>query len=198
MSPTIQVPGFSEADKDDLIEQGVIGQDSALTTASYAVFQTLSIQAISQYAGLTKMPVGYTPEQILEMAEHSNDQHWLTSYLKNLRLPQISLQSDQLEAAFAGVLKEGLAEVGDYGYRLIGEAYDLAVNFLIIENVLHVRCGKEEAGVLVSGEALFLQAGLHDLLMLDVDAETVELNTISTFTMMEYLQEIMLQAPDFK
>ena len=280
----IQVPGFSEADKASLIEQGVIDDHSALTPDSYAIFNILANaksyagfrlsgafgnvektsyfldgqqvtvdnagaglvisgpadvdtmagvinevtgisrlvnaqvsvkmgaksalaftalldltrqSALGHYAGLAQLPTGFTAEQIATMARESSDQHWLTAYLKTLRLPELSLQTDEMAAAMAGILEANLAEQGEYGYRLIGEAYDLAVNFLVIEHVLHVRCGQEKDDGVVTGEGLFLQAGLHDLLMMDVDKETVEFNTVSTYTMMDYLQNMISKAPNF-
>lgn len=173
-----------------------MGVKSALAFAT--LLDVTRKYALSQYAGLGELPVGYTADQLLAMFNQAEGSRWLTTYIKTLRLPQVVLQADELAEAMAGLLEAGLAEKGVYGYRLLGEAYDLATNFLIIEHVLQVRCGQETNGKLVTGEAMFLQAGLHDVLMLDVDAETVEFNTVSTYTMMEYLQSMMLKAPDFR
>lgn len=174
-----------------------VKMDAKSALAFAALIDVTRKNALSQYAGLGDMPVGYTADKILAMFDHVEGVRWLTAYIKTLRLPYAALSVDELDQALAGLLEAGLAEKGDYGYRLLGEAYDLATNFLIIENVLHVRCGQETDGKIVTGEALFLQAGLHDVLMLDVDAATVEFNTVSTYTMMEYLQSMMLKAPDF-
>lgn len=173
-----------------------MGVKSALAFA--ALLDVTRKHALIQYAGLGDMPVGYKTDELLDMLNQEGSSRWLTTYIKTLRLPQVVLPVDELDEAMGGLLEAGLAEKGEYGYRLLGEAYDLATNFLIIENVLHVRCGQETNGKLVTGEAMFLQAGLHDVLMLDVDAETVEFNTVSTYTMMEYLQSMMLKAPDFR
>ncbi|WP_418791264.1 hypothetical protein [Phosphitispora sp. TUW77] len=144
------------------------------------------------------MPVGYVGEEILLMFNKAEGSRWLTSYIKSFRLPNVILNAEELESAMTALIDACLVEKGEYGYRLIGEAYDLASNLLIFENVAHVRCGQQIKGQIVTGEALFLQAGIHDVLMLDVDAETVEFNTVSTQTMIEYLQSIMLKAPDFR
>lgn len=172
-----------------------MGPKSALAFA--ALLDLTRKYALGQYAGLTSLPAGFPELEIVAMANGAADQHWLTSYLKTFRLPDLSLTEDELAVAFSGLLAANMVESGDYGYRLIGEAYDLAVNFLIIEHVLHVRCGREQDGEILIGEGLFLQAGLHDVLMLDVDLETVEFNTVSTQTMVEYLQTMVSQAPDF-
>jgi hypothetical protein len=173
-----------------------LGIKSALAFA--ALIDVTRKHALSQYAGFEQMPVGYTAEQILSLLLEAKDSHWITAYIKKLRQPSSILIADEFEAAVTAVLEANYAEKGDYGYRLIREAYDLAANFLIIENVINLRCGQEINGHVVTGEALFLQAGLHDVLMLDVEAETVEFNTVSTHIMMEYLQSMMLKAPEFK
>lgn len=172
-----------------------MGPKSAL--AFTALLDLTRQYALGQYAGLTEMPIGFTTEQIITMARKATDQHWLTAYLKTLRLPGLDLLEEELEAAMAGILQADLAEKGDDGYRLIGEAHDLAVNFLVIEHVLHVRCGQEKDDGIVTGEGLFLQAGLHDVLMMDVDSETVEFNTVSTYTMLDYMQNMITKSPDF-
>lgn len=154
--------------------------------------------ALGQYAGLGDMPVGYAADKIMDMLNKAEGSRWLSTYIRNLRLPKAVLNENELDVAMAALLEANLVEKGDYGYRLLGEAYDMASNFLIIENVLHVRCGQETNGHIVTGEAIFLQAGLHDVLMLDLDTETVEFNTVSTYTMMEYLQSMMVKAPDFR
>lgn len=174
-----------------------IKMDIKSALAFAALIDVTRKHALSQYAGLRDMPVGCSADEILNMVDQAEGNRWLTAYLKNLRLPHAALNESELDMAMAGLLEANLLEKGDYGYRLLGEAYDLAANFLIIENVLHVRCGQETNSQIVTGEAMFLQAGLHDVLMLDVDAETVELNTLSTYTMVEYIQSMMLKAPNF-
>jgi len=173
-----------------------MGVKSALAFA--ALLDVTRKHALIQYAGLGEMPTGYSAEQIIEMHSKAEGSRWLTSYLRTLRLPQMSLNGDELEKALHASIEVNLLEKSEQGYRLIGEAYDLATNFLIIENVLHARLGEERDGEIVSGEALFLQAGLHDVLMIDVDAETVEFNTVSTQTLVEYVQTMMVKAPAFR
>jgi hypothetical protein len=172
-----------------------LGVKAALAFA--ALVDITRKRALGQYAGYDSMPIGYTSDQILDFIQQADSGRWLTSYIKSLPLPEVSLGASEFEVAMNGLIEGGFVEKGEYGYRLLGEAYDLAVNFLVIENSVHIRCGQELDGKLVTGEAMFLQAGLHDVLMLDIDSETIEFNTVSTYTMVEYLQSLMINPPDF-
>lgn len=110
----------------------------------------------------------------------------------------------RLSGAFGNIDKtsyfkgDKVVRIDSAGQGLVISTKTEAVNFLIIENVLHVRCGQETNNQIITGEAIFLQAGLHDVLMLDVDAETVEFNSVSTHTMLEYLQSMVLKVPEFR
>lgn len=173
-----------------------MGVKSALAFAT--LIDVTRKHAILQYAGVEDMPVGYKESLLIEFLQNADGSRWLTAYIKSLHLPRVALGADELDAALSGIMEAGYAEKGDYGYRLIGEAYDFAVNFMSIENILHMRCGQEIDGKILTGEAMFLQSGLHDVIMLDVDAESIEFNTVSTFTMVEYLQAMMMKAPEFR
>lgn len=169
--------------------------DAKTALAFVALVDVTRRKAMAYYAGLEEMPLGYQAEEILAMAESGAGTRWLSAYLKTLPLPGLSLNGEELAAAMQ-VLDEGaLVEQGEYGYRLLGEAHDLAANFLIIENLLNVRCGQIQAGQIITSEALFLQAGLHDLLMIDYDGQGIDISTVSSYTMQEYVQNILLTRP---
>ena len=120
---------------------------------------------------------------------------WIGTYLRNLRLPGALVNADNAELALKTMIEAGYIEKNDQGYCLIREAYAMAVNLLIIEHVFHLRVGKLEGNEIQSGEALFLQAGIHDNLMIDSDSKKIGFTSVSTNVIHEYLINMMTSAP---
>lgn len=140
------------------------------------------------------MPAGFTTEAI-EKACRLTGTRWLGAYLRGLRLPDSALNMEAVEQSLKALEEAGLAGKNPAGYFLLRDAYEFAANFLIVEHAIHTRVGKLDGGEIRFGEALFLQAGLHDTLMLDSDGKVIEFSTISTSAMIEYLQHMMVQKP---
>lgn len=275
-------PGFEEADKAVLVEQGILDEQSAFTPVAYAMLKTLaeadcyagfrvtgtfgvidkvvyfsgdnkvyldnagdtftlsestdvdvmagllneitgishlvnatlnvqldcaSARVLTALVDLTRqgalvhcsetghMPAGFTTEAI-EKACGLTGTRWLGAYLKGLRLPNSVLDISAVEQSLKALEEAGLVGRNPAGCFLTRDAYDFAVNFLIIEHAIHTRVGKLEGEEIRFGEALFLQAGLHDTLMLDSDGKSIEFSSISTSAMVEYLQHMLIQKPD--
>jgi len=68
---------------------------------------------------------------------------------------------------------------------------------LTIENVFRIRTGQQSGESIQSGEAIVLQAGLHDVLMLDSDGKSIGFTSLSTNALHEMLIQMMTEAPNF-
>jgi hypothetical protein len=83
-------------------------------------------------------------------------------------------------------------------YTLTYASAELAAHFLFVENMVHFRSGCEkEDGSLRSVECMFLQAGLHDIIMVDFAADKVDISAISSFAMIDSIKALMTTPPDF-
>lgn len=140
------------------------------------------------------MPEGFSADAIEKACSFSGTR-WLGAYLKGLRLPDSNVDHYGVERSLKALEDAGVLSQNPAGYVLVRDAYELAANFLIIEHAIHARVGKLEGDDIRFGEALFLQAGLHDILMIDSDGTSIEFSSISTSAMVEYLQHMMVQKP---
>lgn len=173
-----------------------MGIKSAIAFA--ALLDLTRRHAMTQYAEAGVMPDGFTVSDILTMLERADKHRWLTWFLKTLRLPGASLDRAEVEEALSHLESSPWVLKTGAGYFLTGEALELASNFLVVENILHLRSGQEDdQGRILGAECVFLQAGLHDVLMLDISADAVEFNAISTAAMLDYVRKVMTSAPVF-
>lgn len=142
------------------------------------------------------MPADFSAETI-EKACTLSGTRWLGAYLKGLRLTAVPLDSSAVARSLEALEEAGLVSSNEAGVALVRDAYEFAANFLIIEHAVHTRVGKLDGDTIRFGEALFLQAGLHDTLMIDSAGSSVDFSTISTSAMVEYLQHMMSRKPEF-
>lgn len=140
------------------------------------------------------VPEGFGVEALLEGCKLQGGR-WVGSYLRNLRLPGAAVNAENAATALQAMIEAGVAVQNDSGYTLIREAYAMAANLMIIEHVFHLRIGKLDGAEIQSGEALILQAGLHDVLMIDSDGRKIGFSSISTNSMHEYLLQMVTEAP---
>ncbi len=140
------------------------------------------------------VPVAFTPEEILGACGFESPR-WIGSYLKTLRLPDGHVDEERTLSVLKVLAEAGIAAETDAGWQLIWDAMEFAVKFLVIEHGVHARAGKADGDQIRYGEALFLQAGLHDVLMIDSDGEAIEFSTLSTSAMVEILQRMVQEKP---
>ena len=90
----------------------------------------------------------------------------------------------------------GLLQELDDGYQLSEVGRNLATSFAIVDQVMQIDCGwfteDEEFSL---AEAVFLQGGIHDILMVDPGAGQITLETFSGAMLEEYLDTLMSQVP---
>lgn len=280
---TIQVPGFSESEKSQLREQGILDDKDAFTPDAYTVFSELSEpvgfggfriaggfglidkmvyfgkhfpvavdnagdalvitanqdpaglrdvmndilgssrlmtsgleismgekaarvfgalldlgrrSAMGYYAGISPLKVTFSREEILQFATEQTDPRWITGTLSRMPMEDRSLSTYELDEAL-NALEGALCVLlqGDE-VELTGDASVLASNLLIIEQQIDCRVGAIRDGKLFRSEAIFLQAGLMDILMIDSGSEGFSFSSVSPQQVIEYLTAIMTQRPE--
>lgn len=152
--------------------------------------------AMGYYAGISPLRVGFTREEILQFATEETDPRWITGALSRMPMEDRTLSTEELEeslkaleGALCVVYQENMVE-------LTGEASVLAANLLVIEQQIDCRIGALRDGQLFRSDAVFLQAGLMDILMIDSGSEGFSFSSVSPQQVMEYLTAIMTQHPE--
>ncbi|MDD4874233.1 MAG: hypothetical protein PHE15_04590 [Dehalococcoidales bacterium] len=164
-----------------------------------ALFDLSRKAAIRLYADGSDVPDGFSPEEISKFIKESDNSRWITSHIKTLTVTGITVTAKQAltsleslsEAGVIGSVKGGL-------YTLAYASAQLAANFLFIENTVHFRSGKENKdGNIAFTEGMFVQAGIHDVIMIDISEGKVEISAVSSYAMTEDIKTMMTIPPDF-
>ncbi len=151
--------------------------------------------AIAAYAELNSEGKRFSVKDIVNSHSLFNNGKWITAYVKEMYNSQLS--EEEVTESLKVLLKEGLAIKSDGLYALFQEANDFASNFLILENAIRVYCGKinDEKKIITAG-CVFLQGGINDILMIDIDKESVEFYAMSSYLMLDHLNHLLLNEPD--
>ena len=97
------------------------------------------------------------------------------------------------------LVKAGVIAARNGGlYTLAYESAELAAHFLFVENNVHFRCGRQnDDGSVAAAECIFLQAGVHDVIMVDIAAGKLEISSLSSYAMIDAIKRMMTTAPSF-
>lgn len=119
------------------------------------------------------------------------DFHSLTSFVAAAMGRPPGLDAWAVEAAFRALLGAGLVAGGAAGYGLTGDSLELARRFLLPEVMLRVQLARALAtGELERSTLWFVQAGVHDVLMAEVAADTLSLRTLSAASALEAVRQL--------
>ncbi len=120
----------------------------------------------------------------------------LTKILRAIRNRPEDLPREELGECLQSLCDRELFVTAEEGYELGDAGKRLAGNFLIIDQVVQIDCGSAgDEDDLSFAQALFLQAGLHDILMIDPGGGSVALETVSAAVLGDYLQTWVTEAP---
>jgi hypothetical protein len=155
--------------------------------------------AIRLYADGADVPEGFSAAEVGQFVSSTNNARWLTSHIKTLNVKGLSISTEQAAASLKGLAEAAVIGAARSGlYTLAYDSAQLAANFLFIENVIHFRSGSENGdGKLASAECMFLQAGIHDVIMVDLAADKIELSAVSSFAMIEDIKTMLTVPPSF-
>lgn len=194
ISTVAEVTGSSKLVDNDLNME--MGYKATLVFAS--LFDLTRKTALLKYSGISPQSTSYGMQDIYNMLNTGSGSKWLCNYIKAINPDNISLSQEEAQSALNQFIQNGVAaRMQDNTYSLAGDAFRLASNFLIIENVLNIRCGDEDGtGQVVSSECMFLQAGIHDILMLDVSSNAkVGISSVSGSVMTDFIRNMLANPP---
>ena len=148
------------------------------------------------YTDSTAVPDGFSAAEIGKLITGADNSRWLTSHIKTLNIPGFKVSPAETETSLKSlaVAKVVAATPGNL-YALANESAELAARFLVTDNVIHFRCGVEKNGKVEAAECMFLQAGIHDVIMLDVAADKMDITALSSFAMVDNIKTMMTTPP---
>jgi hypothetical protein len=165
---------------------------------AFAAIFDLSRQATMRlYADGIPIPSGFSAASIAGFASEERNARWLTAHLKSLRIPGLAISTTDAEKSLESMAAAGIVETTGGVYSLIYDSAQLAARFLFIENTVHFRCGSEDTGEMKVAECVYLQAGLHDTIMVDVAADKLEISAVPSFDMVNDIKRMMMTPPAF-
>lgn len=164
-----------------------------------AILDLSRIASIRLYADDIEVPTSFSPEDISTFIQKAESTKWLTSHLKSLNIPGLAASIQDVLSCLKSLIENDIVAESNPGlYSVIRASAELAANFLFIENTLHFRAGSTgNDGHVSTSECVFLQAGLHDLIMLDVSAENIEISALSSYAVLEAIKHMMTTSPLF-
>lgn len=154
--------------------------------------------AVRLYADSTPAPAGFSAAEVSKFASEANNARWLTSHLKALPIRGYGATPAEAEASLKSLVSAGVcAAAKDGTYTAAYDSAELAANFLFIENTVRFRAGTETNGSVNAAERMYLQAGIHDTIMVDVSVDKIDINSTSSFAMIDNIKQMMTTPPDF-
>lgn len=131
-------------------------------------------------------------EEIKKHLETPSDTvQWLTNLYLSLVERPLNPQVIDFSETFNRLKDHGLLVAKDQGYQLSGEAIGFENQFLITENVIRVDIGQEKEGRVFNSGFTVVQGGINDLIYIDYNGETAQLEAISSSRVIEYLDLFM-------
>ena len=150
------------------------------------------------YADSTAVPDGFSAAEIGKFIAGADNSRWLTSHIKTLNISGLKVSPAETEASLKALAQVKVIAVAPGNlYALAYASAELAARFLVTDNVIHFRCGVEKNGKVEAAECMFLQAGIHDVVMVDIAADKMDISALSSFAMVDNIKRMMTTPPSF-
>ena len=170
-----------------------MGEKAALTLSSLLDLSRKS--GLTAYAQNVEIREAFSDSEILEFFNTAEGSRWITGFLKRMPLENGTLSASDVEESLKSLESANCIQRKDGTVRLIGDAATLAMNLLVIDQTVVCRVAQEHQGQTVVSDALILQAGLHDLLMIDSGADGIGFSALSTRTLRQFITKIISEPP---
>ncbi|MDP3058108.1 MAG: hypothetical protein Q8N36_01425 [bacterium] len=159
-----------------------------------AIVDIIRSRALMLLAG-EQSDLACTIEQILYGANRNSSYFSLARGLKDLTSPaEITLEA--VTTALSGLIAKNLVSERDGKYLLVGDALELATNFLIPEYWFNITYGRMMPdNLLQKSECNVAFCGMHNLLYIELDGENVDIETISGSELIQIIANAMTSAP---
>ncbi len=174
----------------------VFDHRSALVFAG--LFDLYRMATMRFYADDKPEPDGFSVRDVSEFIGAAEDPKWLTSHIKALNIPKMKITDKEAAAGLKSLAGAGIiAENKDNLFKPALDSAELAANFLFIENIVHFKAGSEKDSKINIVERMYLQAGVHDVISVDVSSEKIEISAVSSFDMVDTICKLMTTPPSF-
>lgn len=171
-----------------------MGEKAALVFAS--LLDLTRWEALTYYAGEREPQVFFSRERIHDIVNGDQDQRWIVGHLKRMPLEGLPVTTEDIAASLAALEEAGVVTLNPEGAALSGDAAAVAGNLLILEQQVFCTAGEIKGSEVYRSDALFLQGGLLDILMLDSGAAGIGFTSVSPAQMNQMLESIMTQPPE--
>ena len=135
----------------------------------------------------------FSPAAVVKKITGRKEHFQSLEYVIQSRMPPTPPPDQHAVASVLEALAgKGLVVHQGRQYHLSDALYALAGRFLIIDNFVVIESGRlDEAGTLWGGSAIVLQAGVNDLLYIEVHGEEVIVKCITGFELMDLAGKFM-------
>lgn len=108
------------------------------------------------------------------------------------------LNQSQVQEAVNQLLDKGIITQKGDQYLLSNDFSLFSNRMVVIDNVISVQTYKQDKSEVINSAFTCIQAGVHDLLLLDCDGEEIRFETITSTRLIEYIECIMDSEAYFK
>lgn len=120
----------------------------------------------------------------------SGGMQWFVSMMNEVIGEHIPLTLQQIHSAIEQLVSKGIIEQKGTQYQLVGEISHLSDRMIIIDNVLSMQVSRQdEQSNTISAGFTCIQAGVHDLLLLDYDGKDIVFETVTSAKLLDYLDQ---------
>jgi hypothetical protein len=120
----------------------------------------------------------------------SSSIQWFVSIINEVIGEHMTLSLQQVQNAIEQLKIKGVIEQRATQFQLSGELAHLSDRMIIIDNVLSVQAARlDEQNETVSAGFTCIQAGVHDLLLLDYNGKDIIFETITSAKLLDYLEQ---------
>lgn len=115
---------------------------------------------------------------------------WFVSVMNEVIGAHITLSLQQVHNAIEQLMRQGILEQKGMQYQLTGDFARLSDRMIIIDNVLSIQVlRQDDQDNTICAGFTCIQAGVHDLLLLDSDGNDIVMETISSAKLLDYLEQ---------
>ncbi|MDF2537643.1 MAG: hypothetical protein K0S76_664 [Herbinix sp.] len=122
----------------------------------------------------------------------SSSIQWFVSIVNEVIGEHVALSLWQVQEAVEQLTEKGVLLQNNRQYKLAGDIASLPGRMIIVDNVLSVQIAKKNAtDAVVSSGFTCVQAGVHDLLLIDYNGKEMVFETITSVRLLNYMERFL-------
>ena len=133
----------------------------------------------------------YNVNVIWRMVNSTNPSiQWFVYLINEVIGKHDTLTQNQVQEAIKNLIDKGIIVAKGSQYVLSEEFLILSNRMIVIDDVISVQTYKQENDGVINSGFTCIQAGVHDLLLLDYDGNEISFETITSTRLIEYMEQI--------